>query len=294
MPDPVHLIPLAEIDTAAIPRDRTGLDAEPLDELTRSILANGLRMPVELFPLAEPCGGVRYGLISGYRRIAAYGALAELGPDFAERFAAIPAFLRAPQDMAAGLAAMVEENEIRADLSPWEKGRIARVARDQGVFPTIEEAVDRLYPAADATRRSRLRTIARLVESLDGHLTAPEKLSERQLLRIANACRNGFTTIVQTALEQSSMRTHEHQWDLLQPILLESERFTRDDRDHEPGPDTASRGRPRRILRLSTRNIIVRREMARDGYLLRFTGKDATSALLDLVLDQIERAFSPG
>ena len=34
--------------------------------------------------------------------------------------------------------------------------------------------------------------------------------------------------------------------------------------------------------------------MARDGYVLRFTGKDATSALLDLVLDEIERCFSPG
>jgi ParB family chromosome partitioning protein len=291
MTDTVHLIPLAEIDDAALPRDRTGLDAIPLEELQKSISISGLRMPVELFPLAHPRGDQRYGIVSGYRRIAAFRALHELG---IAKFAAIPAFLREARDLGATLAAMVEENEIRADLSPWEKGRIAVVARDRGVFPTIEEAVDNLYPTSDRTRRSRLRTIARVAESLEGALTSPEKYSERQLLRIATACRNGFTTIVQTALETSSNRTQAAQWDLLQPIFMESERFTRDDMDHEPAPDTESRGRPRRILRPSTRNLVIRREMTRDGYLLRFTGRDATSAMVDLVLDEIERMFEPG
>jgi ParB family chromosome partitioning protein len=291
MTDTVHLIPLAEIDDAALPRDRTGLDAIPLEELQKSISISGLRMPVELFPLAHPRGDLRYGIVSGYRRIAAFRALHELG---IAKFAAIPAFLREARDLGATLAAMVEENEIRADLSPWEKGRIAVVARDRGVFPTIEEAVDNLYPTSDPTRRSRLRSIARLAESLDGYLTQPEQLTLRQLLRIATACRNGFTTIVQTALEQSSLRTREHQWELLQPVLIESERFTRDDEDYEPGPDTESRGRPRRILRPETRNVIIRREIARDGYLLRITGRDATSAMVDLILDEIERMFAPG
>jgi ParB family transcriptional regulator, chromosome partitioning protein len=292
MPEAVHLIPLAEIADDALPRDRTGLDAEPLRELRDSILASGLRMPVELFELPEPRGERRYGILSGFRRVAAFREIH--GFVQADEWARIPAFLRAPAGLGAALAAMVEENEIRADLSPWEKGRIALVARDAGSFPTIEAAVDALYPTADATRRSRLRTIARLVESLDGTLTDPEKLTLRQLLRLANACRNGFTTLIQTALEQSSMRTPEHQWQLLQPVLAESERFTRDDPDHEPGPDAANRGRPRRLVRLGSRRIIIRREMARDGYLLRFTGRDATSGLLDEVLDEIERLFGTG
>ena len=189
---------------------------------------------------------------------------------------------------------MVEENEIRADLSPWERGRIAWVARDQGVFPTIEDAVERLYPAADAMKRSRLRTIARLAEALDGCLTAPERLSLRQLLRLANACRNGFTAIVRTALEQSSLKTPDHQWKLLEPILIESERSLVTGPDTDPVPDASSRRRPRRVVRLGSRAIVIRREIARDGYLLRFTGRDATSALLDEVLDAIERMFSPG
>jgi hypothetical protein len=36
----------------------------------------------------------------------------------------------------------------------------------------------------------------------------------------------------------------------------------------------------------------VRREIARDGYVLRFTGKEATNAMIDTVLDNIERMYS--
>ncbi len=176
-PDTLHQIPLTEIDDAALARDRSGLDETALTELRLSIAASGLRMPVELFELSEPRPPHRYGLLSGLRRLHAYRALHELTGD--ERYAAIPAFLRAPGTMAEAMASMVEENEIRAELSPWERGRIAWIAHRQEIFPTIEEAVAKLYPAADRFKRARLRTFAHLVEELDGLLTAPETLSAR-------------------------------------------------------------------------------------------------------------------
>ena len=290
MTDQIRRIPLSEIDDGAMARDRTGLDPEPMAELRSSILASGLRMPVELYPLEFPDETLRWGIISGFRRIATFRELHGLE---VPGYDAIPALIRERRDEAARIVSMVEENEIRADLSPWEKGRIAWLAVENRLFPTIEAAVDSLYPAADATKRSRLRGVARLAQYLEGYLTSPEKLSMRQLLRLSNACRNGFTTLVQTALEQSPHKLHERQWELLQPILLESERFTRDDPATEPEPDSASRGRPRRIARPTGRRLVIRREMTSDGYLLRFTGKDATSALLDTVIDEIERAFSP-
>ncbi len=135
-PDTVHHIPLAEIDDAALTRDRGALDETALTELRLSIAASGLRMPVELWPLSEPRPPQRYGLLSGLRRLQAFQALHELTGD--ERYAAIPAFLRAPASMAEALAGMVEENEIRASLSPWERGRIALLAHRQEVFGTIE------------------------------------------------------------------------------------------------------------------------------------------------------------
>jgi len=65
---------------------------------------------------------------------------------------------------------MVEENEIRAALSPWERGRIALLAHRQEVFGTIEEAVARLYPAAPRMKRARL---ARCGVRRDRRLFAP-------------------------------------------------------------------------------------------------------------------------
>ncbi len=110
-PDTVHRVPLAEIDDAALTRDRNGLDEDALNELRLSIAASGLRMPVELFALSEPRPPHNYGLLSGLRRLHAYRALHELtGQD---RYAAIPAFLRSPGTMAEAVASMVEENEIR-------------------------------------------------------------------------------------------------------------------------------------------------------------------------------------
>ena len=115
MPNAVHLVPLAVIDSGALTRDRTGLDPEPQTELELSIRASGLRQPVELFPLAAPRGDERYGLLSGYRRLLAFR---ELHARHGEPYAAIPAFLRERTTLAAALAAMVEENEIRAPLPP--------------------------------------------------------------------------------------------------------------------------------------------------------------------------------
>ena len=140
MPDPIHPIPLAEIDAASLTRDRTALDPEALRELRNSILKSGLRMPIEVYALPEPRGPHRYGLLSGFRRLAVFRDL-DAGWHL-PGYAAIPAFLRTPADRAEALTAMVEENAIRADLSPWEQARIAVVARDAQVYLTVEEAVD--------------------------------------------------------------------------------------------------------------------------------------------------------
>jgi ParB family chromosome partitioning protein len=292
MPDPtpaIHLIPLAEIDAAALTRDRAALDDEALGELRLSIAANGLRLPIELWPLTQPrksdSGEHRYGLISGLRRLRAFEALHALTGN--ERYAAIPAFLRAPADYTAALAAMVEENEVRAQLSPWERGRVAMLAHYHEVYPTIEEAVEKLYPSANRQKRARLHNIARLVHELDGFLTAPERLSERQCLRIEAALRAGFDTVIKVALTESRSEAPEAQWRLLLPILAEAESVP---------PETAAPkrpGRPRRVLQ-PKRGLTFRREMTRDGWCLHLTGPLATSDFVDEIFDEIERLFAPG
>ncbi len=282
-------VPLAEIDPGALDRDRTGLVQEQMDELQASIAASGVRMPVELYRLAEPRPPVQYGLISGYRRFCVVRDLhAQTGQD---RYATIPALVRTPASTAEALAAMIEENEIRAELSPWEKGHAAMQAVRHEVFANIEEAVEKLFPAADKYKRRRIRQLARLAEDLDGWLTTPEKMSQQMALRVADACRKGFTHVFRAALEESSIQDHDHQMALIQPILREAEDLPKGETIREPrwGEPTP---RPRRVAKVR-HTLTVRRERTRDGWCLHFTGRDAHSDLMDHVFEAVDRLFAP-
>lgn len=273
------LIPTDRIDPHALPRDRSVIDRAAQDELQRSIAASGLRQPVEVF--ATPEG---YALISGYRRLAAVQALHALTGD--ARWSRIDAVLRAPATLAEALAAMVEENEIRAELSSWERARIAVSAERQGHFATLDAALCGLYPHAHRTKRIRLRAVAEVVEALDGALADPESLAERRLLRIANALRLGWGELIEAALESAEAETAAAQWIALEPVLTEAETLVAEGRPTRPG-------RPKRLSR-PYRSVTIRRERTRNGYLLRITGAGANDTLMTEVLDQIEQMFGAG
>jgi len=138
-------------------------------------------MPIEVFVLANPEGDRIYGLISGFRRLAAVRALRDAwelpGHD------AIAAFVREPQTVAEAMHAMVEENAVRAEVSPWEQALIAVNARDRGIFATVDAAIDGLFTSLGRDKRKRLRAVAQLAEELDGCLTAPETLSRPVMCR---------------------------------------------------------------------------------------------------------------
>jgi ParB family chromosome partitioning protein len=281
-------LPLDSIDAEALPRDRSSLDPAALAELRRSIAATGLRQPIEVFELADPAPPLRYGLISGLRRLTALRALSAADP---ARPATIDAFLRSPESLPQAVTRMVEENDIRAALSPWEQARIAVVTQREGLFPTLDAAVAALYPAADRNRRGRLRAVAGVVEDLDGHFTAPETLSLRQCLRLATALRADFGPLLRTALGESRATAPEAQWALIEPILREAETLPADTGTPQANPTPTRPGRPRRMIHLR-HGLTIRRELTPDGWLLRFTGPLATGTLMDEMLDEIERLYA--
>jgi ParB family chromosome partitioning protein len=279
----VLALPLDAIEATALIRDRTGLDPAPFDTLKRSILATGVQSPVTVFALPDaPAGGPAYGLIAGYRRLFAVRTLQEDGFD---GFDTIPALVHPVSDKADAYRLMVEENAVRTDVSVWETARLTWIAVRNDLFPTIEAAIERLHAAESRFKRVRLRRIAMLVEEFDGLLAAPETLSLRQLLRLAAAVEAGFLDPILLALEATAKAPAERQWAAIAPFLAENEATP---------PDAAPRrpGRPRRALRLR-RTLTVRRERTRDGYVLRFSGPEATSPLLDEVLDQLEQIYTP-
>ncbi len=280
----VHLVPLGTIDPGALSRDRTGLDPEPMTELENSIATTGLRQPIEIFPLATPYETFTHGLLSGYRRLFAFRQLHERTAQ--DRFATIPAFIRPRADLGPAMAAMVEENEIRAGISPYERGLVCVKARDMGAFGSIEEAVEGLYPSVSRAKRIRIGMFGFFAEQIGGFFRCPEKLSERQIERLVRTVTGGFGDVLRTALEESSITDPDHQWKLVQPIVEEAEETARN-----PEPPRAP-GRPRRILRPKY-GVTIRRERTRDGWCLHFTGREAVGPLMDLVLDEIERMYAP-
>lgn len=273
-------IPLDKIDPHALIRDRSLIDAAAQTELQRSIAATGLRQPIEVVPTGDD----GYGLLSGYRRLAATRALFDLtGQD---RYAAIDCVVRDPASRQAALAEMVAENDIRQPLSPWEKAAIAVSALRAGLFETLDLALAGLYPHAARQKRAKLRALAEVVEALDGTLTDPETLSEARLLRIAAALRLGWGELIETALTEGPDHSAA-QWLRILPLLEESEQLTA--RGESTHPD-----RPKRLLRLNSahRNTVIRRERTRYGFLLHITGKGATDPLVDEVFREIERMFA--
>jgi ParB family chromosome partitioning protein len=282
----VLAVPLDAIDATALMRDRMAHDEEAFTELRRSILVTGLRSPVELFALEAPPGGEgpRYGLIAGYRRLMAVRSLRDEEHD---GFETIPAILRQTDDVIGIYRLMVEENAVRADISPWERARLVAMAAQHRLFPTIDAAVAGLHAAANRYKQQRIRVVADLVQELDGLLAAPDRLSERQLLRLAAAVQGGFLDPIAVALEAAGTDSAERQWAAIAPYLAEYAAETA-----APSPRPRQPGRPRRAVWLRD-TLVVRRERTPGGYVLRFTGPDATGSLLDEVLDRLEQIYRP-
>ena len=273
------ILALTQIDPAALPRDRSAMDDDALQELTLSILLTGLRQPIEVFELADP--PFLYGLISALRRFSAHMDLSKArttGP-----FTTIAAFVRTPKDIPEALALMISENEVRSDISPWEQGLIITEVVDRQFFPTIDAATNGLHPAASRQKRSRLRLYAEVVSQLFGTLTTPEHLTARQMQRLSTALRDGISDLLHATLDTIRNDSLAVQWEALTPILAEA--LTMDTTPQAPG-------RPRRLL-YPRAKLIIRRERLPNGYRLTFTGEEATGMVMDSVLDQIERMYAP-
>ncbi len=266
----IQHVPTAEIDDTALPRDRSVIDPAALDELAASILTRGLRLPVELY--ATETG---YALVSGYRRLM---AVRRLEARHGDRFATIPALVRPAESLIDGFARVVEENDIRQGLTPWDRGRTLIVARDSGAG-TLDAAMAKLYPHADRRKRSRLRILAEVVDAMDGWLETPELWSENRLLRLGAVLRAGWDKLLYAALDEAAEGA---EWEAMLPLIEEAEAL--------PVEQRCTPDRPRRLAHIP-RGLTIRREKTKTGYVLHITGRRATDAVVGEVMEEIERMF---
>jgi len=178
-------LPLSAIDIGHLVRDRMVQDEDEMAALMASLEARGQQTPVEVVRLPDPRGGRTHGLISGWRRLTALSRLYDRTQE--ARFANVRARVVTPESAQAAYVAMVEENEIRVNLSHYERARIALRAVQEGVYETRREALLSLYGAAPRAKRSKIGSFMTLVERLDPVLKFPTAIPEKLGLALAKA-----------------------------------------------------------------------------------------------------------
>jgi len=225
----VVLLPVEAVEAGHLVRDRLVANDTELDALKASIAARGQQVPIEV----EDLGNGRYGLISGWRRLVALKALRRETDD--KQFGQIKAFIRTLETISDAYIAMVEENEIRANLSFYERARIADQAAEKGVFPTAEIAVRELFRHASRAKRSKILSFLRLYRALDGLLRFPTALSERQGLAVVKAleAEPAIEGRIQTELEAIQPETAEDEANALTDVIYSGPFYT------PPGPRAA-------------------------------------------------------
>ena len=271
----VHQIQLEDIDRDYLRRDRMQVDEDELQELIASIRTNGLRSPVEVVALDEG----RYGLVSGFRRLEAFARLNRSE----DGFDAIPAFLRQGTDSADAYVSMIEENELRANLTPYERGRIAVLVTGQGVFASVEEAVDTLFAAASKAKRSKVRSFAAVHEGLGDLLRFPNAMSEKAGLKLAAALRAGGQGALRKALGSAQPDSDRAEWRVIEAALA--------DLDATPKDKTRG-GRPRQVTRLKTRTLAgggdLSAEVSPSAVRIDLKGRSLDTQSVDALLQLIE------
>lgn len=168
----VDLVPLDDIKTDKLVRDRSERRDPELDELKSSIRDVGLSNPIRV-----EADGDAFQLVQGFRRLNAYRELLAETRD--ARFARIPAGLLATGEALEALyRKMVDENLVRRDISFAEMADLARkyAANPETSVRDVNAAIAMLYASAGRQKRNYISHFATLLDLIGDHLTFPEAI----------------------------------------------------------------------------------------------------------------------
>ena len=126
-----------------------------------------------------------------------------------------------PGSAEASYVAMVEENEIRVNLSHYERARIAVRFVREGVFSRRKDALQTLFGNATRAKRSKIGSFVTLVEALDAVLFHPTAISEKLGLALARAIEAdaGFAARAKQALQAGDRSAAESELAILTGLL---------------------------------------------------------------------------
>lgn len=189
----VQSIPLEDVHTYMLVRDRIPGEDLELESLMTSIQDLGLSNPIRVFPRPDGAG---YELVQGYRRLSAYRRLRDENSDSndgAGQWNSIPALVLPGEEDIAGLyRRMVDENVIRKDLSFAE---MAHAAQNYAADPATEAndlsaAVAALFQSAPYSKRSYIRSFALLLDRVGEALSYPTEIPRALGVTLARELRD--------------------------------------------------------------------------------------------------------
>lgn len=186
------ILPLSDIRTNDLPRDRLELEAvaasDEMEELKSSIRARGQKEPIEIYLDDDN----QYQLKKGWRRFTALSQLyAETGD--ADYQSIIARVSHGAEIRIARYIDMVEENVVREDLTFAEMAQVAITAAQD---PRIEEAdpeqlVGRLYASLHKMKRSYIRSFVYLLGALGDSIQWPKSISRNLGVEVSRAIKAG-------------------------------------------------------------------------------------------------------
>lgn len=183
----VEEIPLDEVHTYMLVRDRLPGEDPELEDLITSIKELGLSNPIRVMRRPD---GTGVELVQGYRRLSAYMALRDAE---GEAYAKVPALvLPGAPDVSSLYRRMVDENVIRKDLSFAE---MAYAAQNYAADPatdadTLKDAVAALFQSAPYSKRSYIRSFAFLMDELGDTLAYPTEIPRALGVAVARALKD--------------------------------------------------------------------------------------------------------
>ncbi|MCV6598331.1 MAG: ParB N-terminal domain-containing protein [Mangrovicoccus sp.] len=278
-------IPLEDIATGYLTRDRIAQDSEELAALKASIQAHGQRSPAEITPLKD-APDTPFGLISGWRR---YQALSELFAETGEpRFARLRALIRPAEEAAQSYVAMVEENEIRVGLSYYERARLVAECAKQGVFLDQSAALRSLFATASRAKRSKIGSFIDIYEGLGDVLRFPGEIPERLGLALVGRMRLGAKNEIRAALMQAAPQEAAAELALLEKLAA---------KPAKPGADV-SRAKPAKPAPQALRpGVDMALKRAGSKLTVTLSGKavdEAFMAEVEALLQRLQQPISKG
>jgi ParB family transcriptional regulator, chromosome partitioning protein len=220
----IERIALEAIDETHLVRDRLEQDEDEMQALMSSLRARGQQTPIEVVLLGDRPDQRSHGLISGWRRLS---ALRRLYAETSEpEFASIKAIVIHPESAQDAYVAMVEENEIRVNLSHYERARIAVRALHEKVYRNQKAALQGLFANATRAKRSKIGSFIPLVQGFDAVLAFPAAIPEKLGLALAREIIRdpGFTPALTAHLRAGDRSTASGEQQILIAAVAQAEK----------------------------------------------------------------------